>query len=244
MRPYLGHRGLFVFSTWLQVTGQYIFLLLTQLFSVFRRECACVRPDTLRGSGADSRSFPWGAAPPPAARKQQRLFPTAWLCTQLETERRRVVPIAHTSHTLPAHLVHTLPPRASYTGGGGQLIAVAAAALHVAGDSAQRGPPVRQRGSRNRRRCRFRASPYPSGSFTGWWDGTTRNTHNRHFWNLKVIFYGVSAPVPPGARLLFSRPSMSVRYWADVRTLPWRVKPLHATARNKGTSIQASVTDA
>lgn len=141
--------------------------LLIQLLSVFRRECPSVSLDTLWGPGDDSGSSPRGAAPPPTAGGQQLwLFLAAGLCSQLETKRRRVLALSCTIHTLPAELAHTLPPRSPHAGGGGQRPAMAAAAVCVAGDSAQRGP-IRRRGSGDRRRRRFRALPCPTRSSTG-----------------------------------------------------------------------------
>lgn len=155
--------------------------LLKQRFSVLRRERARVGPDTLRRSGDDSGSFPRGAAPPPTAgqwQQQRRLLHAAGLGSQLETTRRDILTLSHTGHTLPAQLAHALPPHSSHAGGGGELAAVAAAAVRVAGDSAQRGP-VRQRGSGNRRWCCFGALTYPIRSSTGKrWNETENDTRN------------------------------------------------------------------
>lgn len=149
-------------------TGWQHRLLLIQLLSVFRCECSCVRPDTLWGSGDDSGASPWGAASPPTAGGQQQhwLIHATGLGSQLETKRRSVLALSHTSQTLPAELARTLPPHSSHTGGGGHRPTVAAAAVCVAGDSAQRGP-IRQRGSGNRRGCCSRALPCPTRSSTG-----------------------------------------------------------------------------
>lgn len=144
-------------------------IILIQLLSVFRCKCSRVSADTLWGSGDDSGSSPWGAAPPPTARGQQQqhwLVHAARLCSKLETERWSVLALSHASHTVPKELVHTLPQCSPHTGRGGQFPAMAAAAVCVTGDSAQ-GGPIRQRGGRARRKCCFRALACPIRSSTG-----------------------------------------------------------------------------
>lgn len=136
--------------------------------------CRCERTrlgaDAVRGPGDDSGSPPRGAAPPPTARhREQRrrlLHAAGHSGSQLETKRRRglALALAHTGHALPVQLA--LPSCHTHTRGGGQLAAVAAAALRVAGDSAQRGP-IGQRGSGNRRRCSAGALPRATRSSTG-----------------------------------------------------------------------------
>lgn len=167
------HRGLYFVNVHEDIRGQYRRLPLTQLLSVIRRECACVRPDALWGCGDDSGSSSRSTAPPPTAGEQRLwLAHTPGLSSQLETERR--------IHTHPALFSNTLTPPSSNTGGRWQHLTVADAALCVTGDSAQRGP-IRQRG-RNRRCCCFRALPCTTRSSTG--ERLQNQTENdkRHFW--------------------------------------------------------------
>lgn len=77
------------------------------MFSVFRCECPRVRPDPLWGPGDDSGSTPGGAAPAPTAGEQQQRFVySPRLGSQLETKRRRVLALPHTSQILREELEH------------------------------------------------------------------------------------------------------------------------------------------
>ena len=161
MRPYIRHRGLFtlVHCTKFKEHTHTACCFQHNRSLSFRCERSCFSPDSLWGSGDNSGSSPWGAAPPPTARGQQRrLIHAEGLSPQLETKRQRVLTFSHATHTLP--------PWPPYTGRRGQFPAMAASAVCVTGDSAQRGP-IRQRWWRDRRRPCLRAIPCSTRGFTG-----------------------------------------------------------------------------
>lgn len=136
---------------------------------VFRCDRTWLCVETLWRYSNGSGPSPWGAAAPAAARKPRQwqhlgVRHTAGLCAQLETQERSGLACPHTGNTCPTKLTHTLPPPSPHTRGGGELLAVAAEAVRVSGDSAQRGP-VRRRGSR--RECCSRALSCSTRSSAG-----------------------------------------------------------------------------
>lgn len=127
-----------------------------------RRQRPCVSSDPVREPPNEPGPAARGAAPPPAARWQQReqqLAHSAGPQPQLETQRRRRQPARHA-------FALQRPPHA---GRGRRLPAVAAASVRVTGDSTKGGPIRWRGGGAGRRRGVGAAAGSIGGSAGGRW---------------------------------------------------------------------------